>query len=191
MAVIVGFDIHRAQITYDLLDTDSGEVRRGRIAPADRAHVRKFLSGFDGSGLIAALEATTGWRFMVEELHRIGAEIHLAEPTEAGALRGKKRRAKTDRTDARHLRELVMQGRIPESWIPPHDILELRSRVRLRKMLVDERTCWLQRIHATLFHHGVTPSVKRLTGVRARGELGALDLPPAAVARIEVALGMV
>lgn len=191
MAVIVGFDIHRTQITYDLLDADGGEVRRGRMTPADRAHVRKFLSVFDGSGLIAALEATTGWRFVAEELDRIGAEVHLAEPAEAGALRGKKRRAKTDRTDARHLRELVMQGRLPESWVPPHDILELRSRVRLRKMLVDERTCWLQRINATLFHHGVAPSVKRLTGVRARGELGALDLPPAAVARIEVALAMV
>ena len=53
-----------------------------------------------------ALEATTGWRFVVEELERVGAEVHLAEPAEAAALKGKKKRAKTDWADARHLREL-------------------------------------------------------------------------------------
>lgn len=117
--------------------------------------------------------------------------MHLAEPAEASALRGKKRRAKTDRTDARHLRELVMQGRIPESWIPPQDLLDLRSRVRLRKTLVDERTSWLQRIHATLFHHGVRVSAKRLDGLTARGELAKLALPAAALSQIEVALQLI
>ena len=42
------------------------------------------------------MEATTGWRFVVEELERIGADVHLAEPAEASALKGKKKRAKTD-----------------------------------------------------------------------------------------------
>ena len=37
-----------------------------------------------------ALEATTGWRFVVEELERIGAEVHLAEPAEAAALKGRR-----------------------------------------------------------------------------------------------------
>ena len=62
-----------------------------------------------------ALEATTGWRFVVEELERVGAEVHLAEPAEAAALKGKKKRAKTDWADARHLRELLLIGRLPES----------------------------------------------------------------------------
>lgn len=191
MTVFAGFDVHRAQTTVDLLDTESGEVSRGRIAPADRLHVRRYLKRLGDVELVVALEATTGWRFVVEELRRVGAEVHLAEPAQASTLRGTKRRAKTDRTDARHLRELVMQGRVPESWIPPQDILELRSRVRLRKTLVDERTSWLQRIHATLFHHGVIPSVKRLSGLQARGELGKLDLPPAAIDQIEVALSVI
>jgi hypothetical protein len=65
------------------------------------------------------LEATTGWRFVVEELGRVGAEVHLAEPAEAAALKGKKKRAKTDCADARLLRELLLIGRLPESWIPP------------------------------------------------------------------------
>jgi transposase len=56
-----------------------GEISRARVAPADRAGVRKFLARFKGQGLEVALEATTGWRFLVEELQRIGAEVHLAE----------------------------------------------------------------------------------------------------------------
>jgi hypothetical protein len=81
MSIVAGFDVHRAQITVDLLDTESGEVNRGRVAPADRLHVRRFLKGFDGADLVVALEATTGWRFVVEELQQVGAEVHLAEPT--------------------------------------------------------------------------------------------------------------
>lgn len=50
MSIVAGFDVHRAQITVDLLDTESGEVSRGRVAPADRLHVRRFLKGFDGGG---------------------------------------------------------------------------------------------------------------------------------------------
>jgi transposase len=89
------------------------------VAPADRAAVRKFLSRFRGQHLEVALEATTGWRFVVEELRGIGVEVHLAEPAETAGLRGPKKRAKGDRADARHLRELLMIKRLPESWIPP------------------------------------------------------------------------
>jgi hypothetical protein len=45
MAIFVGLDVHRAQITYDALDTDTGEVRTGRIRPANRGTVRAFLAG--------------------------------------------------------------------------------------------------------------------------------------------------
>ncbi len=65
------------------------------------------------------MEATTGWRFVVEELQRVGADAHLAEPAETSTLKGKKKRAKTDWADARHLRELLLIGRLPESWIAP------------------------------------------------------------------------
>jgi transposase len=34
-------------------------------------------------------------------------------------------------------------------------MLELRTSVRLRKTLIDQRTAWQQRIHAQLFHQGV------------------------------------
>ena len=73
------------------------------------------------------------------------------------------KRAKTDRADARHLRELVMVGRLPEAWIPPAHLLDLRARVRLRHTLVDQRGEWQQRIQAVLYHHGVAQRPDLLT----------------------------
>ena len=80
--------------------------------------------------------------------------VHLAEPAETAALRGNKKRAKTDRADARHHRELLLAGRLPESWIPPDHILDLRAQVRLRHTLIEQHTEWQQRIQAVLYHHG-------------------------------------
>ena len=31
MAIVAGFDVHRRQITFDALDTETGELTRGRI----------------------------------------------------------------------------------------------------------------------------------------------------------------
>ena len=44
MPIVGGLDIHRKQITFDYLDTVTGEVKRGQIAPADREHVRAWLA---------------------------------------------------------------------------------------------------------------------------------------------------
>jgi hypothetical protein len=44
MAIVMGFDIHREQITFDALDDVTGELRRGRITPADRVGLRRFLA---------------------------------------------------------------------------------------------------------------------------------------------------
>src|SRR5690349_9393786 len=190
VTIVMGLDQHRAQITADRLDTGSAEIARTRIAPANRAAVQRFAGRFRGQALEVALKATTGWRFVVEELQAVGAQVHLAEPAEAAARRGTKKRAKSDRADARHVRELLMVGRLPESWIPPEHLLELRARVRLRHTLVDQRREWQQRIQATLYHHGVPPRAW-LLGAEARAWLATLDLPPAAREQITVALALV
>ena len=136
------------------------------------------------------LEGTTGWRFVVEELRRAGIQAHLAEPAEARALRGPKRRAKTDRADARHLRDLLLTGTVPESWIPTDFIADLRTKVRLRKALVNQRSGWLKRIHAQLFQHGL-PEPPSLRSVVGRQWLSAAELPATARQVVELACGMV
>ena len=97
MTIVMGLDQHRAQITAEWVDTVTGEVSRSRVAPAHRESVRRFLTRFEGRELEVALEATTGWRFVAEELRRVGAEVHLAEPAETAARRGRKKRANRSR----------------------------------------------------------------------------------------------
>jgi transposase len=108
MSIVMGLDQHRAQIT-----PSGSTLRRARCrVVGSRLRIARvcagFLARFEGRDLEVALEATTGWRFVVEEIRRVGATAHLAEPAETSALRANKERAKNDRADARHLRELLM-----------------------------------------------------------------------------------
>jgi len=186
----MGLDQHRGQITAEWIDTATGELSRARVAPAHREPVRRFLSRCWDRELEVALEATTGWRFVVEEMRAIGAGVHLAEPAETAARRGNKKRAKSDRADARHLRELLMIGRLPESWIPPDHVLDLRARVRLRHTLSDQRGEWQQRIQAVLYHHGVPPRRQLMTR-DGRAWLAEVPLGETAREQVTVAVAMI
>jgi transposase len=188
MSIIGGLDVHRRQITFDWVDHDTGEFGRGRIAPATREMVRSWLAGLPAGDAAFAVEACTGWRFVAEELAAAGFAVHLAEPADTATLRGRKKRAKTDRADARHLRVLLEQGRLPESWVPPAHIADLRELVRLRKTLNDQRVCWQQRIHAVLFHHGLPTPEHALCSQATRGWLQTIALPDPS--RLLVATGL-
>jgi transposase len=192
VAIVGGIDIHRAQLTFDYVDLDSGEVFRGRIAPADRAQLRQWLDRFiERTDVAFALEGCTGWRYVVEELHRAGITAHVAEPAETAARRGPKRRAKTDRSDAQLLRDLLLEGRIPESWIPPQPVLEARALVRLYKDLLDERTGWLQRVHASMFQMGVPDLAVSTMSAAGRNRITAAELSGATRTAVDVAMRQV
>ena len=190
MAIVAGFDVHRAQITFDALDSETGEVSRGRI-DATPAAVRRWVERFTGREIDVAVEVCTGWLFVCDALVAAGATPHLAEPVETRALRGRNRRAKTDREDAKWLRQLLAEKRLPQAWIPPEHVRQWRSRARMRHTLVDERTQWMQRIQATLFHHGITGTPEKLRTRAGRAFLDGLEVPEDARERIAIALAMI
>ena len=64
MPILGGLDIHRKQITSGYPGTVTGQVQRGQISPADRAHLRAWLARFHGCEDAAfAVEGCTGWRY--------------------------------------------------------------------------------------------------------------------------------
>ncbi len=195
MDIVGGLDVHRKQITFDYVQTDTGESHRGEIRPADREYLRswleEFTERFGDQETAFAVEATTGWRYVVEELQRAGIEAHLAEPADTKALQGRKKRAKTDRIDAKHLRDLLVIERLPESWVPPEHVQEIRTLMRMRHGMVEERSAHLQRIHAQLFHNGCPKQEKNLLSAEGRERLENLDLPAAARKVVEVCLKMI
>jgi transposase len=126
---------------------------------------------------------------VVEEIEAAGFNAHLAEPADTQAARGRKRRAKTDRTDARLLRDLLVAGEVPASWIPPDAVLEWRERVRLYLSLVHQRTVWCQRIHAEMYQHGVAVAEGAIRAEATRAMLADPDLELSPAARERIAVG--
>jgi Transposase len=191
--IVGGLDIHREQITFDYLDIVSGQVQRGQITPADREHLRAWLARFAGVEDVAfAVEGCTGWRYVAEELAAAGVAAHLAEPADTAFARGRKRHAKTDKTDCRHLRMLLAEGRLPECWIPPGRILEARALLELYYDLRAEHTAWVQRIHAVLFHQGVPAlgegTLRTGPGLAGLRDVSAACLSPAGQLQVATAL---
>jgi transposase len=190
MAVVGGLDIHRRQITYDSLDTGSGETRRGQLSPATRLELCAWLTRFTGQQADFALEATTGWRLSPRSWSVLGSQRSWPSRPIPGRWVALKRRAKTDRTDAHHLRELLRTGTLPESWMPPAHVADARTQVRLRRGLVGERTGWQQRIHAILFHHGLAERSQLLTA-DGWAWLARAELPAVARQAVELALRLI
>jgi transposase len=188
--MVGALDVHRSQTTTKVLDRDSGEVGYGRISPVTRESVREWASRFAGVDAEVVLEGTTGWRFVGEELAAVGVAVHLADPAETAARRGRKKRAKTDRADCDLMLELVLSGRLPESWIPPVHILELRTLTRTRKALLDERICWQQRVQAQLFHQGAAGGINLRTAA-GRFALARARLSPAGRYQVELGIRMI
>jgi hypothetical protein len=128
---------------------------RGRIA-ATPAAVRQWASRFRGHEVHVAVEACTGWLFVCDALVAAGAVARLAEPVETRALRGRKRRAKTDREDARWLGELLADGNGCRRRGPRPSMSGNGARGR-GCVTRDRRThAVVQHIQATVYHQGVS-----------------------------------
>jgi transposase len=195
--MVCGLDLHRGQITFDALEVETGELWRGRIQRPDRVRFRRWLTDelaprANGDAALA-VEGCTGWRYVVEEIVAVGMDAHMAEPADTQAARGRKGRAKTDRSDARLLRELLYKDELPESWIPPEPVLEWRERGRLYKTLLDQRREWIQRIHAELYQHGVSVPEDDIDSAGTRVWLfdGPVILSPAGRQRVRVGYHMI
>src|SRR4051812_12048214 len=121
MAIVMGLDQHRAQITAEWIDTDTGELGRARISPALRGDVRRFVKRFAGRRpLEVALEATTGWRFVAEEFRaaracgpsrRARRDGGAARQQEARQDRPRRRAAPARATDDRAAARVVDPAR--------------------------------------------------------------------------------
>ncbi len=140
--VYAAIDIHKHAFQAAVLDPETGVVVEERFA-ADRGSLARWAEPWRGRVAAVAIEATTGWRWVWRELVDRGFEVRLAEPVQT-----------RDRLDARWLARLLAKEMLPESWIPPAQIQELRDRTRLRKALAEERRRWGQRLHAYLLHEG-------------------------------------
>jgi transposase len=180
----MGLDQRRAQITAEWIDLGTGggtgEISRGRVGasgPCWRAAVPVAVRWTGAGGRVGG-DHWVAVRGRGARACRRGRALGRAGGDRGAA--GQEKRANTDWADARHLRELLLIGRLPESWIPPDHILDLRATVRCRHTLSDQRTEWQQRVQSVLYHHGCRQRRKLMTaeGCEWLARAGARHRPP-------------
>ena len=173
-----------------MFDPQSGEVTEGRFS-ADRESLARWAEEWRDRVSAVPIEATTGWRWVWRQLMSVGFDVRLAEPVQTRGLLGRRRSAKTDRLDARWLTRLMAREMLPESWIPPAEIQQLRDRTRLRKALAEDRRRWAQRLHAYLLHERWPCSRSRLVSVEGLRWAAVLQLPERARLQVDSLLAVV
>src|SRR5213083_771415 len=149
--VYVGIDLHRSRSQIAVLDQQGGELLSRRIAN-DREIFLELLHGL-GDDVQVALEATYGWEWLADLLEDAGFELHLAHPLRTRAIAAA--RVKTDAVDATTLAQLLRAGLLPEAYIAPRELRDVRELLRHRVTLVAMRSALKNRVHAILARHGV------------------------------------
>jgi transposase len=131
MGSYVGIDLHRRRSVIAVLNDDGDRVSWCRIdnTPANLA-AEVVAAGADAE---VAMEATWGWYWAADVIAECGARLHLAHPL--GIAGYENRRVKNDIRDATLLADLLRLGRLPEAWVAPPEVRELRELVRYRAKL--------------------------------------------------------
>jgi transposase len=171
----VGIDLHRRRSVI-VRQTAAGEqlsvVRIDNDPVALGLEIAKA-----GPDPEVVLEATYGWYWAADVLVAAGARVHLAHPL--GVKGFAYRRVKNDVRDAADLVDLLRMGRLPEAYLAPPAVRELRELVRHRAKLVALRSGLKAEVHAVLAKQGLLIAVSDLFGVGGRELLtrAPLDAP--------------
>jgi transposase len=176
----VGMDLHRRRSVL-VRTTGAGEVLETvQITNSPLALAEVIARAGESPEVV--LEATYGWYWAVDVLQAAGADVHLAHPLGVKAF--EYRRVKNDVRDASDLADLLRMGRLPEAWIAPPEVRELRELVRHRAKLVALRSTCRAQVHAVLAKCGVAVPMSDLFGLGGLRLLDGLDLPAPYTARI-------
>jgi transposase len=128
MSVYVGMDVHRKRSQVAIVD-DAGVQQRNRNLPNDPAKLVPVLGALP-PGTPVAFEAAYGWGWLVELLEELELEPHLVHPSRCKATAAA--RLKNDKVDAATLAQLLRADLLPEAWIAPQQVRDLRALLRHR-----------------------------------------------------------
>lgn len=151
-SVYVGLDYHKEFIQVCVVDESGRRLCNQRCGNDWRSVVA--MGERYGKVIRAGIESCVGAANMADELVNQGRWcVDLAHP---GYVRRMKQNPdKSDFTDAQMLADLERVGYLPQVWLAPKEIQELRRLVRYRQQLVNERRSIKLRIGALLREHRI------------------------------------
>jgi transposase len=182
----VGIDLHRRRSQIAVID-EHGELTLSKRIPTRRETIRELLG--DPESTHVALEATYGWEWLAELLEDAGFDVHLAHPLRTRAIAAA--RVKTDAIDAKTLAHLLRTGLLPEAYIAPPELRDLRELLRHRVVLTRMRTSVKHRVHALLARQGILPEHSDLFGKAGREYLATLQLPDGPRRRLDSLISLI
>jgi transposase len=170
---VVGIDLHRRRTVIVRMTEDGRKLETVRITNSPQALRAEIAKA--GQSPRAVVEAAYGWYWAADVLQEAGAEVHLAHPLGVRAFAC--RRVKDDERDAADPADLLRMGRLPEAWIAPPEIRELREITRYRHKLVKMRTSVKDQVHGVLAKPGVPVTHSGIFGAGGSAWPDGLDLP--------------
>jgi transposase len=172
MSVYVGIDVHRKRSQVAVV-TEDGTVQLNKNTVNGTEPILRLIGDLP-SGTPVAFEAAFGWSWLARLLEDYGFEAHLVHPLRCKAIASA--RLKNDKVDAAILAQLLRADLLPEAWIAPPQVRQLRALLRHRASLVRLGTGLRNRIHAVVADFGYDRTGSYWTGP-GRGWLAELDLP--------------
>jgi transposase len=170
----IGMDMHRQFSQVCVLDAEGQTVRERRLYHEDVQEMTEFFAAL-APGTPVAVEATYGWMWMADLLQGCGLQVHLAHP--AGVRLIAESRLKTDKIDARILAQLLRTGFLPEAYLAPPPVRDLRMLLRHRQAMVKGRTSVKNAVHAVLARHNIHLPMSDVFGVAGTEMLAQMALP--------------
>jgi transposase len=183
----VGIDLHRRRSVIVRQDPDGEVLEKVRIDNDPVALACAIEKA--GPNPEVVLEATYGWYWAADVLQACGARVHLAHPL--GVKGWSYRRVKNDELDAGGLADLLRMGRLPEAWIAPPHVRELREVVRHRAKLVALRSGLKAQVHAVLAKEGIAVPMSDLFGKAGMDLLAQVPLARAYRLRVSSLLDLI
>jgi len=147
LPVYVGLDYHRRRTQVCVVSRE-GEALCNRSVASQTGAIVSVIERC-GAPAVVAIEACSGAAQLAHELiEEAGLPARLTHPGYVNRMRHNP--DKSDLSDARLLAELGRSGFLPEVWLAPEPIRDLRSLTHERQELVDQRRRIKVRILALL-----------------------------------------
>lgn len=156
----IGLDIHKKTISFCAKAQD-GQILEEGVIPARRADLSVWAMKRPRPW-VGAMEATlfTGWVY--DHLKPLAHELKVAHPPMLKAIAASKK--KNDQVDARKIADLLRCDLLPECYMAPSEIRELRRVLRYRNLVVRQATRMKNRISGLLMETGTAYNKERLHG---------------------------